>query len=48
MYRSIVRYDYTHAIPAAGGESEFKGQPVLRDRRVSVICRTIPNDNANA
>lgn len=44
IYRSTVRYDYTHAIPV-GDESEFKGQPILRDRRVSIICRTIPNDN---
>lgn len=33
-----LRYDYTHEIPG-GTEREFKGQPVARDRRISVMFR---------
>lgn len=47
LYRSVARYDYTHAIPTSD-ESEFKGQTVSKDRRVSVICRTIPNNITKA
>ena len=37
-----MRYHYTHAI-LPGEKSEFKGQRVERERRVSVICRTHPD-----
>ena len=41
-----MRYEYNHGIPE-GSNSEFKGQPIHKDRRVSVICRTIPNNGAD-
>ena len=43
--RGPVRFSYTHAIPALGEQSRFRGEAVVRDRRVSVISRTHPSEN---
>ena len=43
--RGPVRFSYTHAIPTVGEQSRFRGEVVVRDRRVSVISRTHPSEN---
>lgn len=42
IMRRRARYDFTHEI-LDGDHSVFKGQPVLRERRISVICRNEPH-----
>lgn len=39
--RDTARYNYTHEI-LANDKSTFKGQPVPKSRRISVICRNKP------
>ena len=43
LYRlsGTARFEFTHAI-LANAESHFRGQPVPRQRRISVICRELP------
>ncbi|XP_005177792.1 alpha-ketoglutarate-dependent dioxygenase alkB homolog 7, mitochondrial [Musca domestica] len=36
-----ARYDFTHEI-LANKESSFMGQPIKKDRRISIICRNEP------
>lgn len=40
----IARYNYTHEI-LKNKESFFEGQYILKDRRISIICRSQPNHN---
>lgn len=40
--RDAARYDFTHEILALD-VSKFRGNPVPRDRRISVICRNEPS-----
>ncbi|KAL1234709.1 Alpha-ketoglutarate-dependent dioxygenase alkB [Trichinella pseudospiralis] len=42
IMRGFARYEFTHEI-LKNGESLFAGRPVLRDRRISIICRTYPS-----
>lgn len=44
FYSGIARYNYTHEI-LKNKESFFKGQYILKDRRISIICRSQPNHN---
>lgn len=39
--REQARYNFTHEI-LKDEESVFNGQKVLRQRRISVICRNLP------
>jgi len=39
------RYDFTHEI-LGEGSSKFKGEPIPRDRRISVICRNEPEPSS--
>ncbi|KAH8366533.1 hypothetical protein KR084_000978 [Drosophila pseudotakahashii] len=41
IMRALARYEFTHEI-LAREQSRFKGRPVERRRRVSVICRNDP------
>ena len=41
LYRGEIRYKYTHAIPT-NENSLFKGEHIIKQRRVSVISRTQP------
>ncbi|GMR34735.1 hypothetical protein PMAYCL1PPCAC_04930, partial [Pristionchus mayeri] len=47
LYRlgGIGRYSFTHEV-LADAESEFDGQKVVRDRRISIICRDLPKHQA--
>ena len=38
FFRGISRYNYTHAI-LKKEESIFKGDAVLKERRISIVCR---------
>jgi alkylated DNA repair protein alkB homolog 7 len=40
----LARFDFTHEI-LANEESKFRGKPVPRQRRISVICREFPQRN---
>lgn len=40
IMKDSARYDYTHEV--LPDESKFKGKPVQKDRRISVICRNEP------
>jgi len=42
IMKNKARFDYTHEVLKAE-ESSFMGEPVPRDRRVSVICRNEPD-----
>lgn len=44
FYSGIARYNYTHEI-LKNKESFFEGQYILKDRRISIICRSQPNHN---
>lgn len=39
--RGVIRYNYSHAILSLK-DSQFRGSAVLKDRRVSLVCRTTP------
>ena len=40
-FRGIGRYDFTHEI-LGHEDSTFEGVPIQRDRRISLICRDMP------
>ncbi|XP_050502492.1 alpha-ketoglutarate-dependent dioxygenase alkB homolog 7, mitochondrial [Diabrotica virgifera virgifera] len=42
IMKNCARYDYTHEI-LSNENSVFKGEKVLKDRRISVICRNEPD-----
>ena len=44
LFRHRARYDYTHEVLPAD-VSQFKGQCIPRDRRISIICRNEPEKN---
>lgn len=39
-----ARYDYTHEV-LKNEESIFKGEKILKGRRISVMCRNEPDPN---
>ncbi|XP_050087073.1 alpha-ketoglutarate-dependent dioxygenase alkB homolog 7, mitochondrial [Anopheles aquasalis] len=41
IMRDTARYKFTHEI-LASNESQFRGRPVSRSRRISIICRNEP------
>ncbi|KAH1018956.1 hypothetical protein HUJ05_006627 [Dendroctonus ponderosae] len=42
IMKGVARFDYTHEI-LSNDNSIFKGEKVLKDRRISVICRNEPD-----
>lgn len=40
-----ARYDYTHEV-LKNEESFFKGEEVIKKRRISVMCRNEPDPNS--
>ena len=38
LNRDDIRYDYTHEI-LKNSDSFFKGQQILKGRRISIVCR---------
>jgi len=47
LYRlsGIARFEFTHQI-LANSESFFRGEPVLKGRRISIICREYPENQS--
>ncbi|KAG8316746.1 tRNA modification GTPase gtpbp3, mitochondrial [Homalodisca vitripennis] len=45
IMRDSVRYDYTHEI-LPNQESKFKQEPVIKKRRISIICRNEPTPSS--
>lgn len=43
VMKGAARYDYTHEILSNEG-SIFKGKRIIKDRRISVICRNEPSN----
>lgn len=41
IMKGTARFDYTHEI-LSNEFSKFKDQPVIKDRRISIICRNEP------
>uniref|UniRef100_A0A1I7XC61 2OG-FeII_Oxy_2 domain-containing protein n=1 Tax=Heterorhabditis bacteriophora TaxID=37862 RepID=A0A1I7XC61_HETBA len=43
LYRlgEISRYEFTHEV-LANNESKFNGRTIVKDRRISIICRDLP------
>jgi len=46
LLTGVVRHEFTHQI-LAETESTFDGRRVPRDRRISIICRDMPNRSQN-
>lgn len=42
LMKNTARFDYTHEI-LSNEHSKFDGVPVLKERRISVICRNEPD-----
>ena len=42
IMRDVIRYDYMHEV-LANEHSIFNGEPVEKDRRISIICRSEPD-----
>ncbi len=45
--RGVARHEFTHQI-LADTESLFDGRRIPRDRRISIICRDMPNRSSTA